>query len=418
MTAARRRSPARIASARPGTRSTITTVGTELGARRLGRPARPPGARARTRVRCAAAASCCDSVAGTRSAVRRPQRQRDREQRAALGRLAERDLAAVQLDELAHDRQPEAGAGAGRAPSPSSPERKRPNTRVALLGRHAGAGVGDLERRAAVARGAACSGRRRRPARGGSRWRAGWRRSRLTRSTSKRAGERRRAPRRRARSRGRRPAASNCSATVRTARGEVGVDQRQPRLAVVGLTCSSMSSICSSASSAASRMPWRLGSGRSSPRLARSSCSARVSTTCSGARRSCESSAEQPLAVVVDAREPVGQRRQLGVLARDPLLARLRSVIGRPSATMNATRPSRAAQRPQQQVDGLGHGAAAAHHQLDVEAREAARRRPSSTARRRSACTSSECRHHGVVHSGRPIDLGAVEAAGDQRRVG
>ncbi len=38
---------------------------------------------------------------------------------------------------------------------------------------------------------------------------------------------------------------------------------------------------------------------------------------------------------------------------------------------MNATRPSLAAQRAQDEVDGLRDGAAAAHHQLDVEAREA-----------------------------------------------
>ena len=59
-------------------------------------------------------------------AVGRAQRQRDGEQRAAVGRVAERDLAAVQLDELAHDRQPEAGARAGGAPVAVEPGAEAP----------------------------------------------------------------------------------------------------------------------------------------------------------------------------------------------------------------------------------------------------------------------------------------------------
>ncbi len=81
---------------------------------------------------------------------------------------------------------------------------------------------------------------------------------------------------------------------------------------------------------------------------------------------------EQPLAEVVDARQPVGEHRQLGVLAGDPLL---RALAVRDLAALGHDErhpPVAAAQRPQDEVDGLGDGPAAAHHQLDVEAREAA----------------------------------------------
>ena len=81
---------------------------------------------------------------------------------------------------------------------------------------------------------------------------------------------------------------------------------------------------------------------------------------------------EQPLAEVVDAREAVGEHGQLGVLARDPLLRAL--AVGHLTALGDDERHAAvvAAQRAQDEVDGLRHGAAAAHHQLDVEAREAA----------------------------------------------
>ena len=78
---------------------------------------------------------------------------------------------------------------------------------------------------------------------------------------------------------------------------------------------------------------------------------------------------EQPLAEVVDAREPVGQHGQLGVLARDPLLRAL--AVGHLAALGDDERDAAvgAAQRAQHEVDGL---------------RRRCRRCPSS-ARRRSA---------------------------------
>ena len=81
---------------------------------------------------------------------------------------------------------------------------------------------------------------------------------------------------------------------------------------------------------------------------------------------------EQPLAEVVDAGQPVGQDRQLGVLAGDPLLRALAVRNLPPLGQDQGDAPVAAAQRAQDEVDGLRDRPAAAHHQLDVEAREAA----------------------------------------------
>ena len=71
------------------------------------------------------------------------QRQVDHEQRAALGRVGQGDHAVVQRDEVAHDRQPEAGAsgarGAARAAAVALEDR------LAQPVVHAGAAVGDLD---------------------------------------------------------------------------------------------------------------------------------------------------------------------------------------------------------------------------------------------------------------------------------
>ena len=103
-------------------------------------------------------------------------------------------------------------------------------------------------------------------------------------------------------------------------------------------TCSSMASTCSSASSAARRMPW-VSSSNARPRRLRRSRSARVRTICSGARRSCESSASS--------RSRKWWMRASRSVSTDSSAfwrairssARLRSDTWRPSATMNATWP-------------------------------------------------------------------------------
>ena len=141
--------PARITSARPGTRSTITTVGTRGVS---GMPASSASSCERTNsVRCAAAA-CWVSVAAMRSPSGGRSGSATVNSAPPSGASLERDLAAVQLDELAHDRQPEAGPRAAARPSPSSPERKRPNTLSRCSGGHARARVGDAQRGGAVPR--------------------------------------------------------------------------------------------------------------------------------------------------------------------------------------------------------------------------------------------------------------------------
>ena len=91
---------------------------------------------------------------------------------------------------------------------------------------------------------------------------------------------------------------------------------------------------------------------------------------------------QQPLAVVVDAGQPVGQHRQLGVLARDPLLRAL--AVGDLAALGDdeGDAPVGAAQRPQHEVDGLRRPCRRCPASARRRSARSARRRP---ARRRAA---------------------------------
>ena len=384
-------------------------------ARALRRPARPRAASARTRVRCAAARAAGPASPVTRVAVRRAQRQRDGEQRPALGRVAERDLAAVQLDELAHDRQAEAGAGAGwsgrrrRGPSGSG---RRPAR---------GARAGRPGRSRPTLSAAAPSPRRsaQRTARRTGAWRIALASRletiRLTRSTSKRAGERVRRLDREARSRGRRPAAR----TARRPSGPPARDRRRRASSRASpwsaLTCSSMSLICSSALSAASRMLTICARVVRVAGSGGSSCSERVIDDLQRRAQVVRELAEQPLAVVVHAREALVSADSSAFWRASRCSTRLRSVIVRPSATMNATCPS----RPRSGRSSRSSVPARSRRPRSATSTSKRANRPSAAAR------SPPARAHGA-RPGRPPpwrrpqrqpdDLGAVHAAGDQRR--
>ena len=180
------------------------------------------------------------------------------------------------------------------------------------------------------------------------------------------------------------------------------------------LTCSSMSLICSSAPSAAIRMFTTCDADVRRRVRAQQLLGARDHDLQRRAHVVREL-AEQALAVVVDAGEPLRQRRQLRVLARQPLLDPLavgdRPALGDDERDAPVARP----QRPDREVQRAG--LAAGDADPDVEAREppfAPPRRPP----RWTIATSSRpaADHHGVIHSGRPSDLGEIDAAGDQRR--
>ena len=195
----------------------------------------------------------------------------------------------MQLDELAHDREAEAGAGAAERPSPSSPERKRPKTRSRCSTGTPGPESATVERGGAVARARA----RTRTVPPTGVWRMAlasrFETMRLTRSTSKRA----------------RTESGTSTIELDLAiggqrlellrdrphrAGEVGVDEREPRLAVVGLDLLEHVVDLLERAERGEADADELAAERRVVGLARSSCSERVMTTWSGARRSCESS--------------------------------------------------------------------------------------------------------------------------------
>ena len=177
---------------------------------------------------------------------------------------------------------------------------------------------------------------------------------------------------------------------------EVGVDQRQLRLAVVGLDL--LEHVVDLLERAQRRQPdvHDLRAQRLVGRGAQHLLGARDHDLQRRAQVVREL-AEQPLAVVVDAREPLRQRRQLGVLARQALLDALavgdRPALGDDERDLAVA----AAQRAQQQVQRPVGAAGALDRDVDVEAGEAAlgrgRRiaclqRSSATRRRRRATTA------------------------------
>ena len=126
--------------------------------------------------------------------------------------------------------------------------------------------------------------------------------------------------------------------------------------------------------------------------------------------------AQQPLAVIVDARQPLRERRQLRVLLREPLLHALavgdRPALGDDERDLAVA----AAQRAQQQIERARGVAGTLDPDVDVEAREAA------LAGGMTTLSCSEC--NGLVARARPPrrppqwqseHLGAVNATGDQR---
>ncbi len=142
--------PSRIASARPGTRSTITTVG-HGRRRRAGRQL--CFELCSNELRALRGRRVLGERRGHALAIRRAQGHRDREQRSALGGFTERDLAAVELDELPHDGEPQPGAGARVTAVAAQPGAEPPEDRVSMLRWHARAGIGDDERCGGISRG-------------------------------------------------------------------------------------------------------------------------------------------------------------------------------------------------------------------------------------------------------------------------
>ena len=121
---------ARLAAARPARRGAR-----RRRARRAG--ARPSRAGARRR---RSSAGPAPRAVGAAVDV---ERQVDHEQRAALGRVGERDHAVVQRDEIAHDRQPEAGAAGARGAARAAAVALEDGLAQPVV--DAGAAVGDLD---------------------------------------------------------------------------------------------------------------------------------------------------------------------------------------------------------------------------------------------------------------------------------
>ncbi len=309
--------PARIASARPGTRSTMTTVGTG-GARARAGAARPRAASARTR--CAARPPrAARASPGTRSPRPAGAAASVTVNSAPPSAASPSEIvAAVQLDELAHDRQAEPGARARRSGRRRRARTEAPEDPVAVLGRHAGP-------ESATASAAAPSPTRERAADAPAD-------RRVADGVREQVGD---DPAHALDVEARARRASGASTTQldlavggqrlellrdrphrRARSASTSVSRASPWSA---LTCSSMSLICSSAPSAARRMFTSCARSASSRLGAQQLLGARDDDLqrCAQVVREL---AEQPLAVVVHAREPLGQRGQLRVLAREALL--------------------------------------------------------------------------------------------------